>query len=202
MSNSKDNSQPRNQLIIGGVLLLALVLTRSGITRSHFGTEFNLPDASWAVFWMMGLFAAHLAWPMLALVACVGIDYFVISGGVSDYCMTPAYALLMPAYMSLWAFGKWSRSQLPLRAASLPRLAVSMTAGVLSCFAISNAAFYLLSGYFAQMPLALYAQTVVRYLPYYLLHTAVYAGTGLLIHYIAQHVQQRNAAHIGDSSGR
>ena len=182
-----------HQFIIGCMLLLMLVLTRSGITRSHFGTEFNLPDASWAVFWMMGLFTTLAAWPMLLLVACVSVDYFVIAGGVSSYCVTPAYAFLLPAYLSLWAFGRWSRSQLPLRAASLPLLASSIVVGVTTCFVITNLSFYFMSGYFADMPLMEFAHRVVRYWPYYLLHTAIYAGVGLLIHYCVVHLQRHNA---------
>jgi hypothetical protein len=189
-------NKPRNELLIGCGLLLALILTRSGITRSHFGTEFNLPDASWAVFWMMGAFTALAAWPMLLLIACVIVDYLVIAGGVSDYCATPAYAFLLPAYLSLWALGRWSRSQLPMRARSLPLLVSSIVVGVTTCFAISNISFYYLSGYFADMPLALYAQKVVRYWPYYLLHTAIYAGVGLVIHYSVFHLQRHSAASV------
>jgi hypothetical protein len=195
-----ETTKPRNELLIGCALLLALLLTRSGITRSHFGTEFNLPDASWAVFWMMGIFTAQVAWPMLLLVACVGVDYFVISAGVSAYCMTPAYPFLIPAYLSLWALGRWSRSQLPLHAAALPKLALSILVGVTSCFLISNTSFYVMSGYFAQMPFVMFAQSVARYWPYYLLHTAIYASVGLVIHYIVQHLQQRTAARSDTSS--
>src|SRR5882757_2471136 len=118
MFNVKANQQPRNELLTGCILLLVLVLTRSGITRSHFGTEFNLPDASWAVFWLTGAFTLQRVWPLLLMLACVAVDYFVIAGGVSAYCFTPAYPFLIPAYLSLWAFGRWSRSQLPIRTQS------------------------------------------------------------------------------------
>ncbi len=182
-----NTTNKRNELLIGCILLLVLVLTRSGITRSHFGTEFNLPDASWAVFWMTGAFAAKRLWPVLLMLACVAVDYFVIAGGVSAYCFTPAYPFLIPAYLSLWAMGRWSQSQLPVHAASLPRLAVSILIGVSACFAISNLGFYLSSGYFAQMPALLYAQTVARYWPYSMLHTTVYVGVGLVTHYALSH---------------
>jgi hypothetical protein len=196
---SATTNTSRNELLVGCLLMLVLVITRSGITRSHFGTEFNLPDASWAVFWMMGIFTTHLAWPALLLAACVGVDYFVIAGGVSAYCMTPAYPFLIPAYLSLWALGKWSRAQLPVRASSLPALALSLLLGITSCFLIANISFYFMSGYFAQMPLLLFAQGVARYWPYYLLHAAIYAGTGVLIHYCAFHLQ-RHTANRSDTS--
>lgn len=185
MQVNKHESQ--TELLIGCVLLLALVLTRSGITRSHFGTDINLPDASWAVFWLIGAFTRKRWWPALLMLACVAVDYFVIAGGVSDYCFTPAYPFLIPAYLSLWAMGRWSRTQLPVHTQSLLRIVISVLIGVCASFLFSNLGFYLSSGYFAQMPALLYAQAVMRYWPHYLLYTATYVGVGLLIHYIANH---------------
>lgn len=179
----------RNELLIGAVLLLALLLTRSGITRSHFGTEFNLPDASWAVFWMTGAFTRKLVWPVLLLLACVAVDYWVIAGGVSSYCFTPAYPFLIPAYFSLWGMGRWlqraTHNSTHHHGLYLLRAAASMVAGVSLCFAISNIGFYVAAGYFAQMPASLYAQAIVGYWPSYLLTSSVYAGVGVLIRYIA-----------------
>lgn len=179
MPNTRVSSK---QIWVGCLLLLALAVTRSGITRSHFGTDINLPDASWAVFLLTGAFTAKRGWPVLLMLACVAIDYFVIAGGVSAYCFTPAYPFLIPAYLSLWAAGKWL--QCASGNAYALRAAIAVVVGVSACFVISNIGFYLASGYFAQMPALLYAQTVTHYLPYYLLHTSVYAGAGLLIAYI------------------
>ena len=177
----------RSELLVGSLLLLVLIITRSGITRSHFGTEFHLPDASWAVFWLAGAMTVKRWWPALLMAACLAVDYVVIAGGVSAYCFTPAYPFLIPAYLSLWAMGRWSAAQLPIRRASSWRVALSLVIGVSACFVISNLGFYFSSGYFAQMPAMLYARTVARYWPYNLLHTAVYASAGLIVHYIAAH---------------
>jgi len=186
----------RNEIIIGSLLLLVLILTRSGITRSHFGTEFNLPDASWAVFWLMGLLTTFSAWPVMLLVTCAVVDYVVIHGGVSAYCVTPAYAFLIPAYLSLWMMGKWSQSQLPIRTASLLRLMLSLAIGVTTCFVITNISFYLLSGYFSHLSASAFAINVSRYWLYYLLHTAVYAGVGLIIHYCVVHLQRQETGRV------
>lgn len=184
------------EMSIGCLLLLALALTRSGITRSHFGTEINLPDASWAMFLLAGYLTASRWWPPVFMLACVAIDYFVIAGGVSAYCFTPAYTFLIPAYLSLWASGRWlQRRTQPL----LLNSALAVLAGVSACFIISNIGFYLAAGYFTQMPAMLYAQAVTRYWPYYLLHTAIYAGTGLIIHYIISH---RAARSLNESQDR
>jgi hypothetical protein len=187
MLNTNINPRPRNEFLIGCILLLTLILTRSGITHSHFGTEFTLPDATWAAFWMMGAFTAQAAWPMLLLIACVIVDRLVIASGTSDYCFTAAYAFLIPAYLSLWVMGRWSRRQLPIRAQTLLRTASSILLGTSICFVIANVLFYLAAGYFANMTFIQYAQAVLRYWPYYLQHTAIYAGTGLLIHYVTSH---------------
>ncbi|MGE0116298.1 MAG: hypothetical protein AB7T07_15610, partial [Steroidobacteraceae bacterium] len=159
-----------------------------GIIRSHFGTDIKLPDASWAVFWLTGALTLKRWWPALLMLACVAVDYFVIAGGVSAYCFTPAYPFLLPAYLSLWAMGRWSRTQLPVNSRSLLNLALSVLLGVTACFAISNLGFYLAAGYFAQLPASLYAQAVLRYWPNFLQNTTMYVGVGLLIHYIVRHL--------------
>jgi hypothetical protein len=182
-----NTTKSRSELLIGSLLILVLIITRSGITRSHFGTAIHLPDASWAVFWMMGALTLKRIWPMVLMIACVVIDYWVIAGGVSSYCFTPAYPFLIPAYLSLWAMGRWSRSQLPVNARALLKLALSVVVGVSACFLISNLGFYLSSGYFANMPAAIYAQAVARYWPYDLLYTSIYVVAGGLIYYIASH---------------
>lgn len=176
--------EPSREALIGCLLLLVLALTRSGITRSHFGTELHLPDASWAMFWLTGVFTHKRWWPALLLLASVAIDYFVIAGGVSAYCFTPAYPFLIPAYLSLWALGRWLQHS--HGSSKVLPAAASLLAGVSACFIISNLGFYLAAGYFTHMPLMLYARSVARYWPYYLLYTGVYSGAGLLIAYIVR----------------
>lgn len=180
--------KPRHELLKAGILLLVLAVTRSGLMRSHFGTALSLPDASWAMFWLMGAFTINRWWPALLMLACVAIDYFVIAHGVSAYCFTPAYPFLIPAYLSLWAMGRWSRQQLPIRAHSSLPLLGSVVAGVSACFVISNMGFYLSSGYFANLPALSYAQAVQRYWLPYLLNAALYVGVGLVIHFALSHL--------------
>jgi hypothetical protein len=177
----------RNELMMGLLLLLILIVTRSGISRSHFGTHLNLPDASWAVFWLTGALTVKRWWPAVLMIACVAVDYWVIAGGVSDYCFTPAYPFLIPAYFSLWAMGGWSRAQLPVRSTSILSAALSLFIGVSACFLISNLGFYLSSGYFGAMSALHYAQAVSRYFPHYLLTTSAYAVAGVLIHYVVKY---------------
>ncbi|MGE3892385.1 MAG: hypothetical protein AB7F79_12530, partial [Steroidobacteraceae bacterium] len=162
-----------------------------GIIRSHFGTDIKLPDASWAVFWLTGALTLKRWWPALLMLACVTVDYFVIAGGVSAYCFTPAYPFLLPAYLSLWAMGRWSSTQLQLDARSVLNLSLSILLGTTACFAISNIGFYAASGHFAQMTITEYTQAVLRYWPRYLQTTAMYVTGGLTIYLIAHRVPSR-----------
>lgn len=179
MQGTRESSK---EILIGCLLLLVLAVTRSGITQSHFGTAINLPDASWAMFWLTGAFTHKRWWPALLMLVCVAIDYLVIAGGVSAYCFTPAYPFLVPAYLSLWAVGRWLQHD--GRHPYVLRAAVSIFIGASACFIVSNIGFYLAAGYFAQMPAILYTKVVAQYWLAYLLQTSVYAGAGLLIAYI------------------
>jgi hypothetical protein len=183
----------RREALAGFALLAFLALTRSGITRTHFGDHFSLPDASWAMFWLTGLLTTRLLWPVLLMSACAVIDYYVIAHGVSAYCFTPAYPFLIPAYGSLWWLGR--QAELPAHGADWLRVAASITAGVVLCFVVSNSGFYLASGYFAKMPVMLYAKAVLRYLPHYLWQTALYAGSGVLLVHCLKAMRASDAAH-------
>src|SRR4051812_40251766 len=95
----------RHQLAVGAVLVLLMAATRS----HHFPTISNIaPDASWAVFFLAG-FYLRPAWLLAlllgeaALVDCIAIGW----AGVSDFCVSPAYIALLPAYSVLWFAGRW-----------------------------------------------------------------------------------------------
>ena len=149
-------------------MILALVMAAT--RYHHFGDALHLPDASLAVFFIAGLLATPLAVFILLLVEAGLIDFVAISaGGVSDYCVTPAYWFLIPAYSVLWLAGRqvatrrdghWNRY-------ALLSLYVALLASVSAAFLISNYSFYAFSGYFPQMDLSVYARQVARYyLPY------------------------------------
>lgn len=179
----------RSSISIGLVLLLTLVITRSG----HFGTAIKLPDASWAMFWLSGALGLRWYWPMILMVSAALVDYVVISHGVSSYCVTPAYPFLIPAYLSLWTTGKWVANQTLFSSKSILRVSISIVNGVTASFVISNISFFGLSGYFSSMSAWQYSQSVIVYWPHYLWHTAIYAITGLLIKFIATGLRSTHA---------
>ena len=98
------NLTGRQQIAIGLALTLLMLLTRS----HHWASLHSLPDASWAIFFLLGVYVRPL-WMVPALIAAsVGIDYAAITwGGVSDFCVSPAYWMLIPAYLALFAGGRF-----------------------------------------------------------------------------------------------
>lgn len=154
----------RPQDVIALILALLMALTRF----DHFGSAVSLPDASLAVFFLAGFYLPALAFPALLLEA-VAIDYLATTiGGVSDWCITPAYAFLAFAYGALWLAGRWYGRRHTLAWRSLLPFAAAAVVAMLTAFVISNASFYLFAGYFGEMAASEYAARVVRYLPGYL----------------------------------
>lgn len=135
----------------------------------HFGSALSLPDASLAVFFLGGLYLARpgraSAAVFLALILEAGlVDYYATSvQGVSDWCITPAYLLLVPAYGSLWLAGRWFALRRTTERKWLAGFVLTAWAAVSFAFLFSNAAFYLFSGHFAGMSAVEYASKVTRY---------------------------------------
>jgi hypothetical protein len=98
----------RREVFVVAALAAAMWLTRSHQIDDHFGSFIDLPDASWAVFFIAGVVGLRW-WAPAALMLNAGvIDYLALLAGVSDYCVTPAYPFLIPTYLTLWASGRWS----------------------------------------------------------------------------------------------
>jgi hypothetical protein len=159
-------------------VIVVLFAVAMWLTRSHeIVPVLKFPDVTWAAFFLAGIFTRRWLPPALLLINATLIDYVVIvHGGVSDYCVTPAYAFLIPTYLALWACGRWVQLEPLGTSRSLLRSAIALSIGVLGAFFISNASFYAFSGYFGEMSVLTYAASVVRYLPAYFEGTLVYAG--------------------------
>jgi hypothetical protein len=163
-------------ILLFGLLALVMLSTRF----EHFGDVLHLPDASMAVFFMGGLMLRR-HWMFASLVAlAVGLDWMSIQyAGVSDFCVTPAYAFLPLAYAVLWYGGRWYAPRLHASAASLVGAwAVALLASSLS-FAISNGAFYWLGGRYAQPHFAEYVSRLWRWGPLFVRTTLAYAAVAL-----------------------
>ena len=90
-------------------VLLALFALLMAATRfHHFGSALFLPDASLAVFFLAGFYLSGVMALAVLLLEAGLIDYLAITmGGVSDWCVTPAYWFLIPTYACLWCGGRW-----------------------------------------------------------------------------------------------
>lgn len=161
------------------VALALLLAAAMWLTRSHDVT-IALPDITWAAFFLAGAFSRR--WPILIGLALnsFAIDFMALARGESDYCMTPAYAFLLPTYLSLWAAGRWSAAARLDTAAHALRYAAALVAGTVLAFCISNAGFYAFAGYFDAMSAFEYARRVLRYLPAFLTNTMLYGWLGLV----------------------
>ena len=179
---------PRTPLVIALLLAALMAATRF----HHFGSAISLPDASLAIFFLAGfylrsplLFAGLLA--EAALVDSVAITY----GGVSDWCISPAYVFLIPTYASLWFAGRWAAARHRQAWSTLAPLFAALAAGVAVAFLISNGSFYLLSGRFPELSWAQYAARVAKYFPPYAMSTFLYVLLAAAVHAVLAAVALR-----------
>ncbi|CAA6827654.1 MAG: Unknown protein [uncultured Thiotrichaceae bacterium] len=164
------------QLLIGGFLLLAMILTRGGLVN-------HIQDMSWAVFFIAGFYLRkYIAFPVFFL-AALAVDLVVIKvQGGDNYCFTPSYAMLVPAYFSMWFAGRWLSTNYREDARGLLNLAGAAIIGTAACFLISNAGFYAFSGRFGEMSMLEYVSHVDQYMPMYMQTTLLYVGAAALLH--------------------
>lgn len=191
----KNNVSKNQKYLIGGLLLLAMIVTRGNITA-------HLQDASWAIFFMVGFYLrgkrfGRYAFPLFFLTAFV-IDLVVIDAvnGATHYCFTPSYPFLIPSYAAMWFAGRWFANNYQENTADLFKFVGAALVATLACFFISNLGFYLFAGKFEAMSVVEYAQAVAQYLPGYLTTTGLYLGFVALIHLAIVHGRKlANPAH-------
>lgn len=152
----------RQQLILGLLLALTMIMTRP----HAFASLHHLPGTSWAVFFLAGVFLGRV-WPFAAFcILAAAIDYVAIRfGGVSSFCVTPAYAMQLPAFSALWLGGRWYAHHHRDRLASLPRLASAVLASAIVAELFSSGGFYFLGGRFAEPTLAGFLPRLMDYFP-------------------------------------
>lgn len=167
----------RSSIALWVILTAIMIATRF----HHFGTALNLPDASMAVFFLGGLgLRRHtgFVWFMVLAVVLDGIS--VGLAGVSDYCVTPAYAFLLLAYAVLWYAGRaYARHLRPAFASTVGALGVALAAASLS-FVISNGSFYWLGGRYPDPNVAQYLSRLWQWGPLFVRTTMTYVGVALV----------------------
>jgi len=173
------NLTPRQQIAIGLVLTLLMLLTRS----HHWAGIHSLPDASWAIFFLLGVYVRAL-WVVPALIAAsVLIDNVAITwGGASDFCVSPAYWLLIPAYLVLFAGGRFYARGHSLSLRGLARLAGVALVVVAVADLLTSGGFYVFSGRFAEPTLAGFVPRFEHYFPPMLGTFTLYLGVAAMVH--------------------
>ncbi len=166
--------------------IAALIVLMAMTRYNHFGSSVALPDASYAVFFLGGLFLGRmrggLAILALLLVEAALVDYFAINfRDVSAWCVTPAYGFLVFAYASLWFVGRWYAPRHNLTGKGLLGLFAAAVAAVSLAFVIANVSFYLLAGYFGSMSVAEYASRVAQYYGSYIEVAVIYIGCAVIV---------------------
>ncbi len=178
----------RQPLLIGTLLILLLIATRD----QHFATLHSLPGASWAVFFLAGVYLRP-QWILPALLVTVWMVDFTphlltgstlaeIASGGEAYCLTPAYLFLLPAYSALWLSGRWYAGQYRFEWRTLLPLSAAVVVGAISCELFSSGGFYLFSGRIAEPTLAGFTTGVMGYFPGYLQSLVFYIGIAAVIH--------------------
>jgi hypothetical protein len=188
---------PRIQFIIGIVLATLLVLTRS----QHFANLHHLPGASWAVFFLAGVYIKS-RWGFSALLGiALLVDLSALWTGLYSSCFTPAYLMLLPAYASLWLAGRWYAKQHDFTLNSLLLLCAAILIGTFSCELLSSGGYYLFSGKF-EPSLSEFASRLVQYYPYSIGSTTFYVTIAALLHSIIGAIQRHNGLELKAWSAR
>jgi hypothetical protein len=169
-------------------IFAALAALMAATRFSHFGSAVSLPDASYAVFFLGGLYLARsvrlsMATFIVLIMEAGLIDYYATSiQGISDWCMTPAYWFLIPTYGSLWFVGRWFALRHTMKGRGLIGLALVAWAACSFAFMFSNATFYLFSERFAAMSATEYASRVVQYYASYVSVALLYIACAVALH--------------------
>ena len=167
-------------------ILVALMALMAMTRYNHFGSSVALPDASYAVFFLGGLFLGRmrgaLAMLALLLVEAALVDYYAINfRDVSAWCVTSAYGFLVFAYAALWYVGRWYAPRHNLTGKGLLGLFAAAAAAGSLAFVIANVSFYLLAGYFGSMSVVEYVSRVAQYYGSYVEVAVMYIGCAIIV---------------------
>ena len=153
-------------------LLLLMIVTRV----HHFGDGFHLPDASWAVFFLLGWIGQRARVLVLFFALACGLDLWVVSqAAVPADCLSWGYVFLLPAYSVLWMAGRI------LRGHNLVNLLIGLTLAVTGTFVISNFGMWLLAPSVKSLSLLAYSERVIGYWWSYWQITLLYSLSGMLV---------------------
>lgn len=169
----------RQQLIVAALLALLMVMTRG----HHFADINVLPSASWAVFMLAGFYLASKLWFPAFLGLAVVLDLMsVYIGGASNFCVSPSYGFLLPAYGSLWLAGRWLLSRYQFNWTALFTLAMTLVTVTAVAGLFSGGGFYWFSGRYVDPTMAEYLTRFVQSYPGNLSKLSFYIAVAAVVH--------------------
>jgi len=163
----------RFELSVFGIIALIMLATRS----HSLSQLIHVPDTSLASFFVLGFFVPRiLGFAALFLLGFV-IDVTVINWfGQSDFCFTPAYWMLVPAYGVMWAAGRLAQSWLGTQGRVLPGMTALLASAAFVSDLLSSGGFYFLGGRFVDPTVTEFLPRIGRYFPTTLWATLGWSG--------------------------
>lgn len=177
------------------VFLIFVLSAIMWLTRGHHMASLAyLPDASWAIFFIVGFYFSSFAVIALFLAQAFLIDYLVLTQlGVGQSCFTLAYSFLLPAYLSLWFAGKYLSKRYALNLTGFKNFALAAVSGIIVCELISSGSYY-----FINVPgtasIGEFMGRFAYYLPHALAFTMSYLLVALVAHLVIIAAAQKVAA--------
>lgn len=173
------NLSNRAQLAIAIALVLLMAITRG----QHFASVENLPSASWSIFFLAGFYLRSRLGFVLLFVEASLLDFGSLAAGtIGEWCVSPAYWALVPAYGSLWLagrlFARWQRDDLR----SVALLVLTLLVAAFVAYLFSGGGFYFFSGRYPEPLMADFVQRIAQYYPRHLFNIALYVGVALVLH--------------------
>lgn len=153
---------------------LALAVVMAVTRLGHFGEYGGPLDASWAVFFLAGLWLRDLRlFPAYFVLSWV-VDLAAFALGTPTNCYTIAYLFLIPAYGALFVAGRWVAD------GGYGRVALVVMGSALVTFLIANLGMFWLAPSRVALSLPDFASAVAGYFPGYLMTMTTYVAGGLL----------------------
>ncbi len=161
----------KNQIITLTTLFLALIFFIRG---PFIDSMVHIPDPTLALFFIAGIYLRSWQIPLILLTGTGLTDFYSFQSGVSTYCLSPAYPLLIPTYLSLWFGGRYFQHiEIDSGKYALKLIGV-LFAVTLLAFLISSGGFYMLSGRFENQTWSGFGWRIVYYFPRYAGMTFLY----------------------------
>lgn len=173
---------PQAQRFIALGLALLMILTRG----QHFASIEALPSASWAIFFLAGVLLRAWRWFLALFALATTLDLISLqSGAITQWCMSPAYWALAPAYGTLWGAGRVYERLHREQTSTLLTLGGCLLAGATLAYLCSGGGFYFFSGRYSDATLAGFLPRIAEYLPRHLGNLGLYVGFAAAIYALA-----------------